>query len=784
MAEKLIDGEVSVDTSKARENLKKLDLAAMESSALWETLGEEMEQAVAEGAKAAKKAADDAAKAASDAAKALQKLRDDAENAREKSSELFTKGIGGGEAAEKIKSISDGFKIAGDKANDMGTRVRAAAGSVGIMGRMVAGAASEVLNFVREVGEATARVDQHQRMIRALGESYQVTNALTQGAMNAAEQFAVREQLLAHNTFLRTEQTATLNRAMREFAAIHGGEASAAMQRFTQAVEQGDNVALAQFNVHLDASVPAARRMQAAIDQLASAQRDTPIVPPTETERQRSFTQWLGDTTDALYTYTADGLNPNREAMREWAQNVTTVTRSIQEQRQQLLAQQQASDQVKNAIANINHVLRDQFNQNLTNAGLLVASITARVVEYTTALNRASNASQRFAFNADMGAEQNASRLMGAQQLLANLRSQRASDRTVRREMRLNGATNDELSAIGLGGGSSGGAAANLADLKRGVSEAINEIGRLGGTWELLQRQRGETEEHFWHRYEEHAQGALEHARQELEITRSIEDHHRALLQVLRDEKALKDADVTVSKDAAAGTTRAGTYYTKGQGAISGGEYGADSDQLRQMQQASDYSQQFAQTFGATAENIQTTAQTTASIVGQAWGAMTGSFKSHLGALIEGKEDAAAAFGGMLHEALLSIAEESTIQALFNGAKAVAALASQQYAQAGQFATAAAMYAGVAVATGLGAAATTPRSAGAGAGGGFTAGATSRSAGTGPSNDNGTGGSVTNIINITGLAMTRRDAQDGVGRALDGYGMRNRTLVSNRRRAA
>jgi hypothetical protein len=225
---------------------------------------------------------------------------------------------------------------------------------------------------------------------------------------------------------------------------------------------------------------------------------------------------------------------------------------------------------------------------------------------------------------------------------------------------------------------------------------------------------------------------------------------------------------------------RQGTYYTPNDNGAD--NYGApDNAQIEQMRQASDLSTQFAQTFGANADSINTSAQNMASVAGGAFQSLTGTFKSQLPALIEGRENAGEALQGMLHETLLSVATESAVKALFEGAAAIASAAGGNYPAAGQHAIAAGMYAGVAVAAGVGAAISTPHPATASAVSGASS--SGRSAGTGPSADSG-GSNVTNIVNVNGFAMTHEGVQDSVAGALDKFMDRRPQGMRNMRRRA
>jgi hypothetical protein len=615
-------------------------------------------------------------------------------------------------------------------------------------------------NVFSHMVESTSRIERHTTALNNLGGAWSLVEERTRGAVTAEQAVRVQQSLTQAGYRVTGDQLATITARAREYAIANGTDLNQSLEQVTETLRGLSQEGLQRYDVHLHN----ARTRGDAFRQTVSQMRD-------QLERAGTSEQRMAESADILrrnWQQMQDGIIGR---IAQWLQ-LQTAIQGVND----ILSGTISLSGQTNTVGRIGH--ENQASIESARNRLNAAGAT-RYFSQNDLGRLSSHDMHQVAWYVEHGDIEGARRAMGVGQ--SNRDALNARDSAAMAQTPSGPSTATERSTYGSSGG---GNSHSIEDLKRDTANAINEIQRLGGTWDQIQRVRGETEEHFWQRYQNHAEGALAHAREEVEITQSIRNHQLALNTALLEEKRIREQEIgeALKRNQERIQGQAGRRgFTSGDYEATN-NYGVESDQLESMRRASSYSEQFAQTFGATAENIQTTAQTTASIVGQAWGAMTGSFKSHLGALIEGKEDAAAAFGGMLHEALLSIAEESTIQALFNGAKAVAALASQQYAQAGQFATAAAMYAGVAVATGVGAALTTPHPAGA-AGGGF-ANSTGHSAGTGPSNDNATGGSVTNVINITGLAMTQRQAQNGVANALDRFGMRGRTMVSNRRRAA
>jgi hypothetical protein len=181
---------------------------------------------------------------------------------------------------------------------------------------------------------------------------------------------------------------------------------------------------------------------------------------------------------------------------------------------------------------------------------------------------------------------------------------------------------------------------------------------------------------------------------------------------------------------------------------------------------------QVSQVFLANNAAIAESSTTTASIVGDAWGSMTGALKSHMAAMIEGKETVGQALEGILKETLMSIATESAVKSLFSFASAIAAAAVEDYPGAAKFAAAGVEYAAVAALAGGGAYAmySAGSHSSASAGGGAAAMPASAGGVGGPSS--GGGGGTTIVVNLAGVAVTNQGAQDAIMRGVQHLQMR------------
>lgn len=287
-------------------------------------------------------AAAEAVKKAEDALKKLQAAQADVNKAQHDAEGLFARGIGGGEAAEKVNHLTRGLAIFNNTSLDSNTRSTALIGSLGIMGRMAMGAAEGVLAFVEASDRSTAAMDVQQRAVDALGTSYDRTRAATAGAMTASEAFAIREQMVSQNIFTTDARMAAVNGQMREYAIIHGTTAPEAFSRFAAAAQSANNGALAAFNVSIDRSTPAADRLRVAMAQLETQARQHPVIPATATESMnanRAAIESLGHTILAAL----DPFTQMNDHFAEQARLATIAARAVAENRTQLRLLQNAA---------------------------------------------------------------------------------------------------------------------------------------------------------------------------------------------------------------------------------------------------------------------------------------------------------------------------------------------------------------------------------------------------------------------------------------------------------
>lgn len=187
-------------------------------------------------------------------------------------------------------------------------------------------------------------------------------------------------------------------------------------------------------------------------------------------------------------------------------------------------------------------------------------------------------------------------------------------------------------------------------------------------------------------------------------------------------------------------------------------------DALRRSQsEAMDVGLQFTQAFRQNTDITNTGAQALSQTFSGAFSNMTGALRTHLKAVIEGKEEFGAALQAMLHETLLNLATESAVQAIFQTALAIAAFATYRPAEGAQHLAAAGVFAATAILAGGGAAltATQAQAPAASSASSPSKGYASNPASVPPSNNSQQAASLT--INLNGTIV---GSNDGVGKVI------------------
>jgi hypothetical protein len=814
--------------------------------------------------------------------KRLEKAAEDAQKAltekEGKARGFFAQAIGGEEMPERLNKIREGFKLSGDASLSFTSRLQAGVGALGLAGGAAGLLGGKLLGLVEGYMQLSQEAQQHVQTITMMGDAYGTMAAAVQGVADAQELFAHRETVADAAIQASAQQLGQLEGAAQQFAAVHGGTATAAVNRFVGALQQGNSGALARFGVHLSDAQLHAQGATAATERFAAAlaQMQQHAAQPIP---QDGIAATLSRTWGGLKNALLDVVGPSDEArarmqsMAEAERDAEADARRLTEAEQVRLRQQEHAYHESQNLLQAYSTLRGALGENLSAQELATVALQkhADALQNEISLGQqaqlaweASAHSQQFLLgdiergrvateeltrvqgllaasaNTAAAAQRNLSLVMregesaqdattrvmqAALQSLPGRHQQAQMHNEVRRGLlaaaqRSHGAFSArDIDALGFGAQGGGGGGGDTTHVRQQIDELRVSAEKFGIAMDAFGRGRREGLPQYLQRLQHDLvpaiEGAQHYADAVLQIAQAEEARAEAV-RVAEIEQRVAEAERVKARyqtqadlvnglngrlrggeDTRNATARGEEMYRTldeatartealarvrhlaelaGQAEYQGntqlvesyrtqiealGQVVQSHDELNAARaQSNDFGAQFSQAFASHAEVTQTAAESMSATFSGAFGTMTGALRSHVAAVIEGKESVGDALRGVLHETLLNLATESVVQSLFNTAKGIAALAMEDYPGAGKFFASAAMFAAVGVASGIGARATAPPSTAAAAGGGFVGGPRGSSGVDTSAPGRGKGGSTV-IINYNGAVMgTSADLAD------------------------
>jgi hypothetical protein len=764
-------------TKSLEQSLIESAKAAADKAGRMKALKSALDEAVT-GTKAQAAAEAAAAKATKDASKAQAEADADAAKAKAllatnsaKVDEIFRKGIGGGEFAEKTKDIAKGIELWGDKTLTTMQQTSALAGAVGVGIRLFA-------NYAQAVNAAEIALRTQHEQLQLLGPAYAAMNREAQGTLTTQSALALRNELQSNGLRLNTQQLATATRAARDYSQVQGVEMSTATALVTQALN-GDTAAMQRLGISAHDSTE-------ALNLLAKQQERGAVIGRTAAEQaaiEANHIDRLKNGVIALagqLTQLSGGLGVMHDAFTIWDADWTSldsVNRALNASYPAVrdhavaaaaAAARGAHDAAEGAekVRTGSSQVETQFKANTT----AVQAYVHQLEELRKASEAAGRASTDLSSALQPGedaAARDARQLSVITQNAGRSRADRQHMLDLRRRAVASG---QRVEDFDLGAGVSGGqdnsdlqrqlvAQQNLARIEQGFSVHLVEI----------HRQRHESVQHFLQ------------ARIDAQ-TAANQEFHRLHQQEIADAYELQEREYAN----AAGMTTAAT--AEGDAAKQRMEIGlavvraaqAETDQrvaMRnyELQQTHSYAVQMQHVYDQLAGGTETSAQRMSGAISGTLSSMEGAFQQGLAAVIEGNETGVEALQKFTHSVLLQTATKAavlTIEETAAGFSMVARGAAAEGADpgadtsAGAHFVSAAIYAGIAGGSAAGAYATNaPKSVGATSGAGRAPSAAASLGRTGAANDNG-GPRQVNVY-VNGSVIDGRILAPAVGGALD-----------------
>jgi len=698
-----------------------------------------------------------------DVSKSAQAMARDAE----KATEIFRKGIGGGELAEKAKDIAKGFEIWGDKANSTKDRMGALAGAIGIGARLASGYAQTAMQVAAALHAASIAAQSEREQLVLLGASHRTMQAATQGTLSLTDEAAIVEAAYTHHLSLTAEELGTVARAAREYAAVHGGDAASAA---TTIIERLKTQAGALGDVH--AGLRRLNAEQARMPVLSrSAGEEADVVNRAMANFGRTLVMNIPQVHQALAAYHILGSRLSAAAV-----HTNTATTAAELHRQAGVVSLQTVDRQNTALekfSSAQRVAADAVNNTKTAMNLLNTEFLA----------------------GETSLAHQARRLEGIVQAVATARGVRTENIALGKVINAQYHGADRVTARGAAGiSSSGGSGPSLHTLERRLQlerdTAAIEMGSAVA-YVALTRQRNEALAHYVKRLGDAQHLANVARREEREaqresVAQAMAHDHEELQDQIERTLALEKEWIDVART---GRVESKAAIERSLGPVAMADKEAEHTQelrrndgeqnqarkagLEADMNAHDVRMQMSSEWTTTLGTNTTAAQSFSKFSTAAFGQAMGSFKQHLAAVITGKETLAEALKGMAQEITLSLAVEAAGKAIMELAAGFSMLgrAAGSYGadggatvSASQHFASAALYTGIAATSGLAAAALhSPAVTGAGAAAGAGSGFSPTAAGPGASGSAGNSGNITYVVNVGGSIIDREGFDQAVG---------------------
>lgn len=673
-------------------------------------------------------------------------------------------------------------------------------------------------DFAQATMQGAAANEQHERALRLLGGAYDTVAVQTRGAVTAEQALRTQQSLAQSGLRMTTEQLGVVTRAAREYALATGTETTQALDQLTDALRGGEAEGLRRFGIALQQGQSRASAFETSLRRLGDQQRAMAPAAQTMAEANEQLTQSWSGLANTLFadlarwadlqgyvTGLAQGI---RELTAAHGNLHAVLTGNTQED-----VQRRANDTERNRELDLRQEytqLTEQLRTRLP-AGqaeslsfgrarnLNAAQLSDRVARMRAILARSASVvdargtGNTLAFARGDGevapsrvgalltadptatAEEIAALARDTQQtetenLGARARLASARDARIQREeqerLRANRTPGgggsaaqysasrfdlaDQINSLftllrDAGLGSPTRARASYASSERELADLLSTItGQASGAgYRTLERRPGEDLATFLGRSSQGANDFLTSRRDALDAER----------QAIRDKQASqREIENELEQE------RLQRERSKGDAQTELDRAAASRDRTQLFR--SDVGAQFSSQFVPAADATKTAAEQMAEGVKGAFDTMTGAIKSHVAAVIEGRESIGEALRAIAHETLLSLAQEAIGRSLMETAAGIAALTNPITAATapGHFA-AAGVYAAVAGLAGIGAYATNaPAAAAATAPGGRVAPAASAGSLAGGSSS----GAQSITINVNGTVMDREGTANAI----------------------
>ncbi len=197
--------------------------------------------------------------------------------------------------------------------------------------------------FVRGLPEAASRSEAHERALRQLGTAYGAVQQATNGTVSAEQAAAVQQRALQSGLRLSAQELAAVTARARDFARSTGTDLNQALEQLTdQLVDPGEE--LRKFGVFLQTGMNAGDALRETLRQLGAQAASTGASQVSLAESMEMATRAQREASDALagliaqrlelrdfFTQLSSWINDSRDATDGWKVATDAVVGTLRE---------------------------------------------------------------------------------------------------------------------------------------------------------------------------------------------------------------------------------------------------------------------------------------------------------------------------------------------------------------------------------------------------------------------------------------------------------------------
>jgi hypothetical protein len=601
--------------------------------------------------------------------------------------------------------------------------------------------------------------DRQTRAIAALGDGMDAISRQTADTVDETDAYRMQQRLLTSDLHATGEELGNVAGFAREWALAHGTTAAEATERLTSALIRGSQGGLRPFGIEVEHGASRSQVFHSALDQMGTSLAQTGVSARTASEDVHRFDRELGDSVNDLGRTAAAAIN-----LRGIFRGLTEALHGLQDGTG---AEAQASQ--RGAMDALTRSA-DGYNAAMASARHTLSGFTEELPRFDQLSRQSAESLTRALQGAHSLDEARAAVARARGETAAGQEAAAAAAREAAENEALDRAYNDSnADALGRtptthhrGGAPHAHRIAGVAEAERAEAQERATAKRQALAAEIHDQQEA---------YDEQERAAVVF-NAFMDALDADATNHQRHQEARAEEKRLSQEHEAEQRRAIEMQIELVHHITAAEHAQMQSMSLVQLARLNDVRHAESYAEQMKSVYEMLAGGTESSAQRMSGAIKGQLSSMEGAFEQHLGAIIEGNENAGEALKRFTHTVLLQTAVKATVLSAeeFAAGFAMVARAAGSYGadvgaetSASQHFISGGIYAGIAGGSAAGAYATNP-SKSAGGGSGSVPSMASR-ANYGPANDNAHGGRGDIYVTVEGSIIDSASFDRHVGNA-------------------